>query len=132
MNVGGKRVGPVEYETLAEHVDGVMSAASVGIPDDVKGEVPVVVVVPSTSSADRAALVDAVRENIHAAIGKAMSPAAVLVVDSLPITRSGKVHRRAVRSWLLGADPGDLSTLDSTESEADIVAAGAALRAAPP
>ena len=132
MNVGGKRVGPVEYETLAEHVDGVMSAAAVGIPDDVKGEVPVVVVVPSTSSADRAALVQAVRESIHAAIGKAMSPAAVLVVDSLPITRSGKVHRRAVRSWLLGADPGDLSTLDSTESEADIVAAGAALRAAPP
>jgi acetyl-CoA synthetase len=129
MNVGGKRVGPVEYEAVAEQVDAVMSAAAVGVPDPVKGETPVVVVVPAIPSADRAALAEAVRLKLRDAIGKAMSPAAVLVVDSLPVTRSGKVHRRAVRSWLIGADPGDLSTLDSTESEAAIVAAGAQLRA---
>lgn len=122
MNVAGKRVGPVEYEALAEQVDGVMAAAAVGIPHPVKGEVPVVIVVPSSAS-DRDALAAAVRTAIHEAIGKAMSPAAVVVVDALPITRSGKVHRRAVRAWLLGVDPGDLSTLDSTEAESAFAAA---------
>jgi acetyl-CoA synthetase len=129
MNVGGKRVGPVEYEAVAEQVDAVMGAVAVGVPDPVKGEVPVVVVVPATASADREALANAVRAKILDAIGKPMSPAAVLVVDSLPVTRSGKVHRRAVRSWLLGLDPGDLSTLDSTESREAIVDAGRRLRA---
>jgi acetyl-CoA synthetase len=123
MNVAGKRVGPVEYEALAEQVDGIMSAVAVGLPDPVKGEVPVVLIVPGSASADTAALAEAASNRIRAAIGKAMSPAAILVVEALPVTRSGKVHRRAVRAWLLGTDPGDLSTLDSTESQADISAA---------
>ncbi len=46
-----------------------------------------------------------------------MTPGAVVVGDEMPITRSGKVHRRAARAWLLGVDPGDLSTLDSLDAQ---------------
>ena len=123
MNVAGKRVGPIEYEALAERVPGVEAAAAVGVPDPVKGEVPVVVVVPSGPDADRESLIGAVREEIATAMGRAMTPGAVVVVDVLPITRSGKVHRRAARAWLLGVDPGDLSTLDSVDAQPAFIVA---------
>jgi acetyl-CoA synthetase len=122
MNVAGKRVGPVEYESLADQVDGVIGSAAVAVPDVVKGEVVVVVVVRSPSAGQSDALADTVRSRIIHAMGKAMAPAAVLIVDALPLTRSGKVHRRAVRSWLTGADPGDLSTLENPQVEAAFTA----------
>jgi acetyl-CoA synthetase len=34
-------------------------------------------------------------------------------VGELPKTRSGKVMRRVIRATYLGADPGDLSSLDN-------------------
>jgi hypothetical protein len=41
---------------------------------------------------------------------------AVVVVGDLPLTRSGKVHRRIVRPWLSGTDRGDISTLENPRS----------------
>jgi acetyl-CoA synthetase len=124
MKVAGKRVGPVEYESLAEEVDGVQAAAAVGVADAVKGEAAVVLVLPAPGHDVVGSLAATVHEHIVEGLGKAMRPAAVLVVDDLPLTRSGKVHRRAVRAWLTGGDPGDLSTLDNVGAEAAIVAAG--------
>lgn len=79
-------MGPVEYEALAEQVDGIMSAVVVGVPDLVKGEVPVVLIVPGWDSADREALAEAARSKILGAMGKAMSRAAIVVVEALPVT----------------------------------------------
>jgi acetyl-CoA synthetase len=44
-------------------------------------------------------------------------------VDALPKTRSAKIVRRAVRAAVLGADPGDLSSLENPESLDAIAAA---------
>jgi len=38
----------------------------------------------------------------------------------VPLTRSGKVHRRALRSWIQGVPPGDLSNLLNPGSEVSI------------
>lgn len=133
MNVAGKRVGPVEYESVADQVDGVVGAAAVALPDPVKGEVAVVVVVPTSPTRSEAAkqvLSEAVRARIVDVLGKAMAPSAVVVVDALPLTRSGKVHRRAVRSWLLAADPGDLSTLENPEVQEHFAVARQQLQSA--
>jgi acetyl-CoA synthetase len=40
----------------------------------------------------------------------------VFFVEALPKTRSAKIVRRAVRAKALGADPGDLSSLENPES----------------
>jgi len=56
--------------------------------------------------------------------GKAMRPYAVVSVPELPITRSGKIHRRAVRAWLSDVDAGDLSSLQNPECESGIREAG--------
>lgn len=128
IKVAGKRMGPVEYESIATDVEGVLAAAAVGVPDPLKGELAAVVILPADGVDDRGELVRRVEEEIVAKLGKAMRPAAVVAVPELPLTRSGKVHRRAVRGWLARTDPGDLSNLDNPSAEAAIVAAAEQLR----
>jgi len=121
IKVAGKRVGPAEYESVAVEVPGVLAAAAVGIPDPVKGETAVVVCLPGTDAPPPEELEAAVAERITAAMGKPMRPSRVLVVDAVPLTRSGKVHRRALRGWLSGTDPGDLSNLDNPQVKETIL-----------
>ena len=47
------------------------------------------------------------------ALGKALAPKAVEVVGELPRTRNAKVLRRVLRAVYIGADPGDLSSLEN-------------------
>lgn len=129
IKVAGKRIGPVEYESVAAEVEGVLGAAAVGVPDPVKGELAAVVVLPTADAPDPDTLAARVEERIVAHLGRAMRPRAIVVVPELPLTRSGKVHRRAVRGWLSGTDPGDLSNLDNPTAEAAIVAAARQLNA---
>ncbi|MCB1250372.1 MAG: AMP-binding protein [Acidimicrobiales bacterium] len=116
LNVAGKRIGPAEIESAVLGVPGVVSAAAVGLPHPVKGEVVGIWCVPTGGPSDDpaagAALADAVGDAVVAAFGKAFRPAHVAFVAALPQTRSAKVVRRAVRARATGADPGDLSTLE--------------------
>jgi acetyl-CoA synthetase len=113
LNVAGKRIGPAELESAALNDPAVAEAAAIGVPHDVKGEVPWLFVVGKP-----AALVDpeAVASAVSDELGKAFRPARVVIVPSLPRTRSAKIVRRAVRATALGSDPGDLSTLENPES----------------
>ena len=125
LKIAGKRVGPSELETLALEVDGVAAAAAVGVDDPTKGQLPVLVVAATERRGDPR-LPGEVSDHIVAAMGRPMRPAAVLVVADLPRTRSGKTHRRAVRGWITGNDPGDLSSLDNPDVEEELRKAGAA------
>jgi len=49
-------------------------------------------------------------------------PERILFVGALPKTRSAKIVRRAVRAKAVGADPGDLSSLENPETLAEIEA----------
>jgi acetyl-CoA synthetase len=118
LKVAGKRVGPVELESLATEIAGVTAAAAVGIDHPTKGQVPVLVV--QVTSEDGRDLETEVAERIATSFGKPLRPSAVLVVDDLPRTRSGKIHRRAVRAWVSGTDAGDLSSLENPEAEVSI------------
>jgi acetyl-CoA synthetase len=128
LKIAGKRVGPSELESLAGEVPGVISGAAVGVAHPTKGQVPVLVLTVTEEGASDPELPEAVADHIAARFGKPMRPAAVLVVPDLPRTRSGKIHRRAVRGWVGGEDPGDLSSVDNVESAEAIVAAAQAWR----
>ena len=56
-------------------------------------------------------------------LGKAFAPGRVVIVDALPKTRSAKIVRRAVKAAALGADPGDLSSVENPEALDAIAAA---------
>jgi acetyl-CoA synthetase len=113
LNIAGKRIGPAELESAAVNHPAVAEAAAIGVPHDVKGEVPWLFCVlspgetPSTEDIARA---------VTDELGKAFKPDRIVFVAALPKTRSAKIVRRAVRATVLGQDPGDVSTLENPES----------------
>ena len=112
LNVAGKRIGPAELESAALDHPSVAEAAAVGIPHDVKGEVPWLYVALKPGAEQDP---DGIRAAVGAALGKAFAPERVLFLSALPKTRSAKIVRRAVRARALGEDPGDLSTLENPD-----------------
>jgi acetyl-CoA synthetase len=53
-------------------------------------------------------------------LGKPFRPARVLFVSALPKTRTAKILRRAIRAVAVGAEAGDLSSLENPEALAEI------------
>ncbi len=124
LKVAGKRIGPAEVEAAATAHPAVVEAAAIGVPDELKGEVPVLLVVcRSDVPAGGATLAREVADRVVAELGRPVRPAAVVQVPDLPRTRSGKIMRRVARAAWLGTDPGDLSALENPGSVAGIAAA---------
>jgi acetyl-CoA synthetase len=121
LNIAGKRIGPAELESAAVGHPSVLEAAAIGVPHEVKGETAWIfcALLP-----DAEATPEDVAAHVAGELGKAFRPERILFVDALPKTRSAKIVRRAVRAVALGADPGDLSSLENPES-LDAIAAAA-------
>jgi acetyl-CoA synthetase len=113
INVAGKRLGPAEVESvLVSHPD-VAESAVVGVPDETKGEaVWCFVVAPGADDSLAGELANLVAEEL----GRPFKPSRVVLVDSLPKTRSAKILRRAVRAVALGEDPGDMSSAENPQA----------------
>lgn len=114
MNIAGKRVGPAEVESTVLKNDEVMEAAAVGVPDEVKGEALVVFVV-LRQGVTLGELEDQLAAQMRRDLGPTMS-AKFVDVSELPKTRTGKVLRRVLRASYIGAEPGDLSSLENPSS----------------
>jgi len=120
LNVAGKRIGPAELESAAVNHTAVAEAAAIGVPHEVKGEVPWLfcVLKPGETASE-----EDVARAVTDELGKAFKPERILFVSALPKTRSAKIVRRAVRARALGEDAGDLSTLENPESLEEIARA---------
>jgi acetyl-CoA synthetase len=130
LKIGGKRVGPAEVEAAAAAHPAVVEAAAIGVPDQLKGEVVVVLcVVRRDATIAPPELAREVSELVVRALGKPTRPAAVVVVPELPRTRSGKIMRRLARSAWLGLEAGDLSALENPSAVGAIAALGPTARA---
>jgi acetyl-CoA synthetase len=116
LNIAGKRVGPAELESAAVEHPSVLEAAAVGIPHEVKGEVAWIYCITAPGAVTDAGLASEVAELVARDLGKAFRPDRVVFVKALPKTRSAKIMRRAVRAKALGADLGDLSSLENPEA----------------
>jgi acetyl-CoA synthetase len=113
IKVAGKRLGPAEVESALVAHPSVAEAAAIGVPDAVKGEALVCFVVLRPGIEDGDSLRRELSACVTAEMGKALKPAAVLVVAELPKTRNAKILRRVVRAVYLGEAPGDLSSLEN-------------------
>jgi acetyl-CoA synthetase len=123
LKVAGKRLGPAEVESaLIEH-PAVAESAAVGIPHDVKGETVWCFVVLKPGHAARGGLGGELSAIVADHLGKAFKPERIVFVDELPRTRSAKILRRAIRSTVLGQEPGDLSSLENPSALEKIRAA---------
>ena len=98
--VSGFNVYPSEVEAVVEEVDGVHSAAVIGVEDELTGEAVVAYVVPDDADRDPAALAAAVADLCAVRLARFKRPVRVEVVEELPRTATGKVRK----GWLRGED----------------------------
>jgi acyl-coenzyme A synthetase/AMP-(fatty) acid ligase len=99
---GGVNIASLEITNcLLEHPD-IAEAATLGVKDDIYGEVPVGVVAlrPGRTTGERAVL-----DHCRARLAAFKVPPAVLVVETIPKNANGKVDRDALRAlWERRAD----------------------------
>ncbi|MGA2682295.1 MAG: acetate--CoA ligase [Candidatus Bathyarchaeia archaeon] len=128
LKVAGHRIGTVELESALVSHPAVSEAAVMGKEDAVKGEVPVAFVTLRSGFTPSEELVAELIKHIRTTIGPIATPEAIIIVNKLPKTRSGKIMRRLLKAVLVGAPLGDVSTLEDEASIEDIKATYSELR----
>ncbi len=121
INVAGHRLSTGEMEEIVASHPGVAECAVIGVADELKGQLPVGLVItkdgwegdPETLEAELAALV-------RKEIGAIACYRKTLVVDRLPKTRSGKILRKILRSIADGKEYQIPSTIDDPASLGEI------------
>jgi len=115
LKISGKRTGPAEIEGPLLATGKIVEAAVIGVPDEIGGSAVVCVCVPKEGFVEdelQQELIDAVVNEM----GKSYKPKQVVFVEDLPKTRTMKIMRRVVKALLVGAEPGDLSSMVNPES----------------
>ncbi len=115
LKVAGKRLGPAEMESLLVEHPAVKESAVVGVPDEIKGEVPVCFVVLKHEELAGDELKKELYTHITHKLGKAFAPRDILFVPDLPKTRNAKIMRRLLRQVYRGEELGDTSSLVNPE-----------------
>jgi acetyl-CoA synthetase len=115
IKVAGHRISTGELEAAVNLHEEITESAVVGVPDEIKGEVPVIFVVYKGKKG-----VEEIKNEVINLIRKQIGPIAlpkeVYLVEDLPKTRSGKIMRRILKRLFTGEELGDLSTLANPES----------------
>jgi acyl-coenzyme A synthetase/AMP-(fatty) acid ligase len=105
INSAGYRIGPLEVENaLAEH-PAVQICAVVGSPDQERGEIVKAFVILREGVAPTPELTHALQEHVKTVTAPYKYPRAIEYVQQLPLTVTGKVHRRALRDREYGRQP---------------------------
>ncbi len=113
LNIAGKRLGPAEMESILVDHPAVLESATIGIPDETKGEEAICFVVLKPGYEESEELCEELRTLVGERMGKALRPKRVHIISELPKTRNGKILRRVIRSTYLGEVAGDLSSLEN-------------------
>lgn len=113
IKVAGHRLSTREVEDILTSHPAVAEAAVVGVPDEVRGEVLGVFVVPKQGMKITE---EEVVKHLKNSLGPVAVVGKVVILDKLPKTRTGKVMRRVLRAMATGQPVGDLSTLEDEEA----------------
>jgi acetyl-CoA synthetase len=128
IKVAGHRLGTYELESALVHHQSVAEAAVVGVPDDVRGEVPVAFVILRAGAHGDVELKWELTRSVRDRIGPIATLKDVFFVSKLPKTRSAKIMRRVVRAVVAGSEVGDISTLEDEASVDEVRQAYADLK----
>ncbi|PWA11141.1 acetyl-coenzyme A synthetase [Pueribacillus theae] len=117
FNVAGHRLSTMEMESAALEAPGVAEVAVIGIPDEIKGEVPLVFVRLSAHVENEEDIKMQISDSIVKRIGAIARPSAVIISEALPKTVSGKIMRRLLKEIVLkGEVAGDITGLEDPET----------------
>jgi len=125
LKIAGKRIGPAEYETILNEHPEVKESAVVGIPDEIKGNVPVAFIVLKNNIQDQNKINELKKELfslITTKLGKPFSLKEIYIVKDIPKTRNAKLIRRILRDILIYKEvKGDTTNLVNPEVIPDII-----------
>jgi acetyl-CoA synthetase len=128
INVAGHRLSTMEIESVVMECKGVAEVAMVGVPDPIKGLVPVVFVTLRSGFTPSDFRRKEIRSHIESRISKIASPRSIFFTQALPKTPSGKIMRRLlVELSTTGAVQGDVTGLEdatAVEKVRDVVQGG--------
>ena len=120
IKIAGRRTGPAEIEAaLIEH-PAVSEAATIGVPDEIKGEdiVSFVVLKPGFNPSEE--LREELKVQVVRVMGKTLKPRDIKFVADLPKTRSAKIVRRIIKATFLGKDVSDISSVENPKAVEEI------------
>lgn len=112
LNVAGHRIGTADVESALVSHPAVAEAAVIGVPDEIKGESIIGFVQLRQGHEESERLRASLVEHVRRELGPIATPSKIEIMKALPKTRSGKIMRRYLKALEMGADPGDLSTLE--------------------
>jgi acyl-CoA synthetase (AMP-forming)/AMP-acid ligase II len=106
INRGGEKIFPREIEEMVLAFDTVVSAALVGVTDEVYGQVPVLFVqlrpdIMTSSPNDLDVGVKAIRDTLVATVARTRRPSHINVVDAMPSNATGKIRRKDLETGLV-------------------------------
>jgi len=116
IKVAGHRLGTYELESALIQHPAVAEAAVVGVPDEIKGEVPVAFVTLKQGYTANEKLANELNNWIREKVGPIATLKNVLFVSKLPKTRSAKIMRRVVQAVAVNKPIGDITTLEDETS----------------
>jgi long-chain acyl-CoA synthetase len=92
----GHRVSSQEVEAKILQLPEVVSAAAIGIPDELQGEaIRVFVTLQAKTSLSAEKIIEYCRKNM----ARHMVPKEVIIIDRLPLNAHGKVVKSRLRNW---------------------------------
>lgn len=112
INTAGHLISPFEIESALLEIEEVAESGVIGAPDDLLYEKVVAFVHLHKQYRWSRELEVKIRLHISNKASSIATPQEILVVDSVPKNKSGKIMRRVLKARYLGQDAGDLSTLE--------------------
>jgi len=113
IKVAGRRTGPAEIEAALIDHPAVSEAATIGVPDEIKGEDIVSFVVLQPDFNPNEELREELKGQVVKIMGKTLKPRDIRFVTDLPKTRSAKIVRRVIKAKFLGEDKIDISSIEN-------------------
>ncbi|MGH1488092.1 MAG: class I adenylate-forming enzyme family protein [Acidimicrobiales bacterium] len=101
LKVGGENMSPAEVEGYLLEMAGVAEVAVVAFPDERLAEVPVAYVVRSKDADESLVSEDDLIEPLRGRIASYKIPRAVIFLDEMPMTPSGKIRKIELRERAL-------------------------------
>ncbi len=112
INVAGHRLSTATLEECVSTHPAVAECAVIGVEDELKGQVPIAIVVPSASCEDEAEVGEELVQVVKDSFGHIAAMRDVFFVARLPKTRSGKILRGALRAIAEGRKLPSVATIE--------------------
>lgn len=112
INTAGHLISPFEVESALLELEEVAESGVIGAPDDLLFEKVIAFIHLHEQFTWTSDLELKIRLYVSNKVSSIATPQEIIITDSIPKNKSGKIMRRVLKAQYLGTDAGDTSTLE--------------------